>query len=104
GVGSGGAIVELNWETDLVAKGAEFRALVAALTRIAAEQGDDDLESRPYEGGTVGEAVKQLGATLGENVGIGRVARIESADGIVDGYKHVQIERGTMGCSFALDG
>src|SRR5436190_9875017 len=85
-----GTVVELNCETDFVAKGAEFRALVAALTKIVVEQGDDDLESRPYEGGTVGDAVKQLGATLGENVGIGRVARIESADGIVDGYKHVQ--------------
>ena len=102
--GSVGAIVELNCETDFVAKGAEFRALVASLTKIVAEQGDDDLESRPYEGGTVGEAVKQLGATLGENVGIGRVARIESADGIVDGYKHVQNERGTVGVLVELAG
>ena len=102
--GSVGAIVELNCETDFVAKGAEFRALVAALAKIVAEQGDDDLESRPYEGGTVGEAVKQLGATLGENVGIGRVARIESADGIVDGYKHVQNERGTIGVLVELGG
>jgi len=102
--GSVGAIVELNCETDFVAKGAEFRALVAALTKIVAEHGDDELESRPYEGGTVGEAVKQLGATLGENVGIGRVARIESADGIVDGYKHVQNERGTIGVLVELGG
>ena len=102
--GSVGAIVELNCETDFVAKGAEFRALVAALTKIVAEQGDDDLESRAYEGGTVGDAVKQLGATLGENVGIGRVARIESADGIVDGYKHVQNERGTIGVLVELGG
>src|SRR2546421_2614721 len=102
--GNVGAIVELNCETDFVAKGAEFRGMVAALTKIVAEQGDDDLESRPYEGGTVGEAVKQLGATLGENVGIGRVARIESADGIVDGYKHVQNERGTIGVLVELGG
>src|SRR5205085_3139513 len=54
--------------------------------------------------GTVGDAVKQLGATLGENVGIGRVARIESADGIVDGYKHVQNERGTIGVLVELGG
>jgi elongation factor Ts len=102
--GSVGAIVELNCETDFVAKGAEFRGMVAALAKIVAEQGDDGLESRPYEGGTVGDAVKQLGATLGENVGIGRVARIESADGIVDGYKHVQNERGTIGVLVELGG
>jgi len=102
--GDVGAIVELNCETDFVAKGAEFRAIVAALATIVAEQGEDELESRPYEGGTVGDAVKQLGATLGENVGIGRVARIESADGIVDGYKHVQNERGTIGVLVELGG
>jgi len=102
--GNVGAIVELNCETDFVAKGAEFRGMVAALSKIVAEQGDDDLESRHYEGGTVGDAVKQLGATLGENVGIGRVARIESTDGIVDGYKHVQNERGTIGVLVELGG
>ncbi|HEY4397777.1 MAG TPA: translation elongation factor Ts, partial [Acidimicrobiia bacterium] len=102
--GGVGAVVELNCETDFVAKGADFRAMVGALAKIAAEQGDDDLESRPYEGGTVGNAVKQLGATLGENVAIGRVARIESADGIVDGYKHVQNERGTIGVLVELGG
>ncbi|HEY4400770.1 MAG TPA: translation elongation factor Ts [Acidimicrobiia bacterium] len=102
--GDVGAIVELNCETDFVAKGADFRSMVAALATIVAEQGDDDLENRAYEGGSVGDAVKQLGATLGENVGIGRVARIESADGIVDGYKHVQNERGTIGVLVELGG
>jgi elongation factor Ts len=99
-----GAAVELNCETDFVAKGADFRNMLAALTKIVAEQGDDDLESRPYEGGTVGDAVKQLGATLGENVAIGRVARVESADGIVDGYKHIQSERGTIGVLVEVGG
>ena len=102
--GGVGAVVELNCETDFVAKGADFRAMVAALAKIVAEQGEDDLESHAYEGGTVGDAVKQLGATLGENVAIGRVARIESADGIVDGYKHVQNERGTIGVLVELGG
>jgi elongation factor Ts len=95
--GGVGAIVELNCETDFVAKGADFRGMVAALTKLVAEQGDDDLEGKPYEGGTVGDAVKQLGAKLGENVAIGRVARAETADGIVDGYKHIQNDRGTIG-------
>jgi elongation factor Ts len=95
--GGVGAIVELNCETDFVAKGADFRGMVAALTKLVAEQGDDDLEDKPYDGGTVGDAVKQLGAKLGENVAIGRVARAETDDGIVDGYKHIQNERGTIG-------
>jgi elongation factor Ts len=99
-----GAAVELNCETDFVAKGADFRDMVAALTEVVAEQGDADLESRPYDGGTVGDAVKQLGAKLGENVGLGRVARVESADGIVDGYKHIQNDRGTIGVLVEVGG
>jgi elongation factor Ts len=99
-----GAAVELNCETDFVAKGADFRDLVAALTELVAEHGDADLESRPYDGATVGDAVKQLGAKVGENVGVGRVARIESADGVVDGYKHIQSDRGTIGVLVEVGG
>jgi elongation factor Ts len=99
-----GAAVELNCETDFVAKGADFRDLVAALTELVVEHGDADLESRPYDGGTVGDVVKQLGAKLGENVGLGRVARVESADGIVDGYKHIQNDRGTIGVLVEVGG
>lgn len=102
--GGVGAIVELNCETDFVAKGSEFRGMVAALAKLVAEQGDDDLDGKPFEGGTVGDAVKQLGAKLGENVSVGRVARIESADGIVDGYKHIQNERGTIGVLVEVGG
>jgi elongation factor Ts len=102
--GSVGAILELNCETDFVAKGADFRSTVAALTTLVAERGDDDLENKSYEGGTVGDAVKQLGAKLGENVAIGRVARMESHDGIVDGYKHIQNERGTIGVLVEVGG
>ena len=99
-----GAVVELNCETDFVAKGADFRGLVAALAKLVAEQGDADLENQSYDGGTVGEAVKQLGAKVGENVGLGRVARFESTDGIIDGYKHIQSDRGNIGVLVELGG
>ncbi|HMF82871.1 MAG TPA: translation elongation factor Ts [Acidimicrobiia bacterium] len=102
--GGVGAIVELNCETDFVAKGVDFRGTVTALTELVAEQGDADLGIKPFEGVTVGDAVNQLGAKLGENVSIGRVARIESGDGIVDGYKHIQNERGTIGVLVEIGG
>ncbi|MGH9012681.1 MAG: translation elongation factor Ts [Acidimicrobiia bacterium] len=95
--GAIGALVELTCETDFVAKGADFTGLVAALARQVAEHDDADLEAQPLDGGTVGEAIKQLGAKLGENVGLGRVSRYEAGDGLVDGYKHMQNERGTIG-------
>jgi len=102
--GTRGAVVELTCETDFVAKGADFRDLVTTLARQVAEHGDDDVQGQALDGGTVGDAIKALGATLGENVGLGRVARFESADGIVDGYKHVQNERGTIGVLVELGG
>jgi elongation factor Ts len=77
---------------------------VAALAKFVAEQGDADLESQPYGGGTVGDAIKQLGAKVGENVGLGRVARFERADGIIDGYKHIQSDRGNIGVLVELGG
>jgi elongation factor Ts len=99
-----GAVVELNCETDFVAKGTDFRGVVAALAKLVAEQGDADLENQSYDGGTVGETVKQLGAKVGENVGLGRVARFESTDGIIDGYKHIQSDRGNIGVLVELGG
>ncbi len=102
--GSAGAVVELTCETDFVAKGADFRELAADLARQVAERGDTDIESQPFEGSTVADAVQALGAKLGENVGVGRIARYETADGLLDAYKHVQNERGTIGVLVELGG
>jgi elongation factor Ts len=99
-----GAVVELTCETDFVAKGEEFRDLVAALTELVAERGEDDLQGQPYGDGTVGDAIKQLGAKVGENVALGRVAHFQTSDGIVDGYKHIQNDRGTIGVLAELGG
>jgi elongation factor Ts len=98
------ALVELTCETDFVAKGADFVATVAALARLVAENGEANLESQPFEGQTVGEAVTLLVAKLGEKIELGRVARYETTDGVLDGYKHIQNERGTIGVLVELGG
>lgn len=98
------ALVELTCETDFVAKGADFVAMVAALARLVAEHGEADLERQPFEGQTVGEAVTLLVAKLGEKIELGRVARYETTDGVLDGYKHIQNERGTIGVLVELGG
>jgi elongation factor Ts len=98
------ALVELVCETDFVAKGADFVATVAALAQLVADEGDTDLESKPFEGQTVGEAVTLLVAKLGEKIELGRVARYETSDGLLDGYKHIQNERGTIGVLVELGG
>lgn len=101
--GNVGAIVELNCNTDFVAKGQEFVDLVADLTRLVAEHGDADVASLPYQGTTVGETLQHLAGKIGENVVLGRVARFES-DGLVDGYRHVQNGRGTIAVLVEISG
>jgi elongation factor Ts len=102
--GNVGAVVELNCETDFVAKGGEFRQTVADLAKLVAKEGESGLLDRPFGDSTVGEAIAQLGAKVGEKVELGRVVRYETTDGVIDGYKHVQTERGVIGVLVELDG
>jgi len=102
--GAAGALVELTSETDFVAKGPDFVAMLDALAAQVLRDGSTDLTDQPFEGGTVGEAVEALAARLGERIEIGRVERFETADGLVDGYRHVQNERGTIGVLVELGG
>lgn len=102
--GGVGAIAELTAETDFVAKGADFTGTVARLARLAVDAGKEELADLEFEGTTVGEHITQLAAKLGENVALGRVVLFETADGLLDGYKHVQNERGTIGVLVELGG
>lgn len=99
-----GALVELTAETDFVAKSADFTCTVAELAQLALAEAKEDLGGVAFEGSTVDEYVTQLAAKLGENVALGRVVVFESSDGLVDGYKHIQSERGTIGVLVELGG
>jgi len=98
------ALVELTCETDFVAKGADFKKLVASLVELVAVQGDEDLPGRVLGESTVGETIGRLSGTMGEKIELGRVARFESADGVLDAYRHVQNERGVIGVLIELGG
>ena len=102
--GNVAALVELTCETDFVAKGSDFTSTVAALAKQVASAGSDNVADQSFEGTTVGEAVTQLGAKLQEKIELGRVERYETSDGVVDAYKHVQNERGTIGVLVELGG
>ena len=98
------AVVELNCETDFVAKGDGFGQALAALTKLVVDEGDTDLGSKKINGETVDDYVKGLSGTLGEKIEIGRVFRFETTDGLLDGYKHLQNDRGTVGVIIELGG
>ena len=102
--GTTAAVVELNCETDFVAKGSDFKDVVVALAQQVATNGDADLAGQSFEGSTVGESITQMGSKLGERIELGRVVRYESTDGVLDAYKHVQNDRGTIGVLIELGG
>jgi elongation factor Ts len=102
--GNVGALVELTAETDFVAKGADFTGTVTQLANLAVQEAKAELAEVAFEGSTVGEHITQLAAKLGENIALGRAVVFESTDGLIDGYKHIQNDRGTIGVLVELAG
>jgi elongation factor Ts len=102
--GNVAALVEVNCETDFVAKGAQFKQLVADLAALVRSEGDDGLADKKFAGSTVGQELTGLSSTLGEKIELGRIARYESTDGVLDAYKHIQNERGVIGVLVELSG
>lgn len=93
GSGTIGVIVEVNAETDFVAKNDAFCAFAAGIAQVVADQAPADLEvlkaaSFPGSERTVGEELTHQIATIGENLNIRRYARRCVEAGIVESYIH----------------
>ena len=85
---SGGSLVEINCETDFVAKGTDFIAVAQRIADAAAAAQASDaeaLKSVELDGSTVGEVVANLAMTIGEKIELGRVTYF---DGPVVVYMH----------------
>jgi elongation factor Ts len=102
--GNVGALVELNCESDFVAKSEVFKDAVSKLVQLVIDKGDSNLGGQQFGNESVDDFVKGLSGTLGEKIEIGRVVRMETTDGLLDAYKHVQNERGTVGVLVELGG
>jgi elongation factor Ts len=102
--GNVGALVELTAETDFVAKGADLTGTVTQLANLAVSEAKAELADLAFEGTTVREHITQLAAKLGENIALGRAIVFETTDGLIDGYKHIQTGRGTIGVLVDLAG
>jgi elongation factor Ts len=101
--GNVGAIVELNCNTDFVAKGSAFTGLLADVTKLVAASGDGEVADLPLGNSTVGETIQALAGTIGENVVLGKVVRFEST-GLLEAYRHNQNDRGTIAVLVELSG
>ena len=91
--GKSGAVIEVNSETDFVAKNEEFKTFVENVANQVLKTNPKDVEellAQPAmfeEGKTVQEALVGKIATIGENLSIRRFARFES-EGLVEKYIH----------------
>ncbi|MBQ8151604.1 MAG: translation elongation factor Ts, partial [Firmicutes bacterium] len=100
--GKTAAIVEVNSETDFVAKNDEFIGFVEGLANLALEAESNDIEAfkaMPFEGATAGDALTALIAKIGENMSI---RRIDKASGdVMASYIH---GGGNIGVIIAANG
>lgn len=92
------AMVEVNAETDFVARNEQFQGFVETVARLALEVGEDVDALRaadfPGSGRTVGEELTHLIATIGENMTIRRARRITVSEGVVATYVHQSLKPG----------
>ncbi len=90
--GKVGVIVEVNCETDFVAKTDDFKVFVAAIAKQVAEKNPasvEELLEQPYVGNpseTISALLNAAVAKIGEKISIRRFAR---AEGVVDTYVHL---------------
>ncbi|ASY43276.1 MAG: translation elongation factor Ts [Pseudomonadota bacterium] len=108
--GTKGVAVEVNSETDFVAKNEQFQDFVRTVSTIALESGVSDAEallaaSYP-SGGTVSEKLVANIATIGENQNVRRVAHVSVNQGVVVPYVHNAAAPGLgkIGVLVALEG
>jgi elongation factor Ts len=89
--GTRGALVEVNAETDFVARNEQFQGFVRQVAHQALDASDiEGLAASPYgrDGKSVAETLTQLIATIGENMTLRRMARLSVGRGVVVGYVH----------------
>ena len=101
--GREGVVVEVNSETDFVARNDDFQKLVATVAQVALKNGAEraaDVAAIGGEaypgGGTVAEAVANAVATIGENMTLRRAGGLKVGQGAVAHYVHNAVG-GTMG-------
>ena len=96
--GRKGAIVEVNSETDFVARNDQFQSIVGNIAKLALEANGDVhvLSEMPYPGSgrSVSGELTDAIAKIGENMNLRRAAMIEVSDGVVGSYVHNTVKPG----------
>ncbi len=98
GDGNRAIMVEVNSETDFVARNPEFQALVSNIAKAALVTDGTlaavEAAAMPDGSGTVADAVQAAVATIGENMNLRRVAAVGVESGVVASYVHNAVASG----------
>jgi elongation factor Ts len=96
--GTTGALVEVNSETDFVARNEIFQTMVRQIAALAVKAGGnlEKLLATPYPGKShaVDEHIKEMIATIGENMSLRRTAALCASNGAVASYVHNRVADG----------
>jgi len=96
--GTVGAAVEVNSETDFVARNPEFQGLVTTISSLAPAAGGDvdklNSVEFPGAGKSVADKITELVGTIGENMALRRTASVSVNNGVVATYVHNQVAPG----------
>ena len=85
-----GVLLEVNAETDFVAKNEEFKTFVKDASKLALKQGGnlEKLLAHPMGSSTVQQTLTEMIAKIGENMSVRRVAALSVNPGVVAAYVH----------------
>jgi elongation factor Ts len=105
--GTKGVVVEVNSETDFVARNEQFQGLVKMVAQVALKTGADveKIKAAKVGDATVETAISDAIATIGENMSLRRAALLEVGKGVVSSYVHGAVidGAGKMGVLVALE-
>jgi elongation factor Ts len=105
--GTKGAVVEVNSETDFVARNDLFQGLVKMIANVALEVGSDVEKIKAAKAGslTVADSIAETIAKIGENMSLRRAAQLSVGKGVVASYVHNSVAEGLgkIGVLVALD-
>ena len=105
--GTKGVVVEVNSETDFVARNEHFQGLVKMIAQVALDVGTDveKIKAAKVVAITVEAAISDAIATIGENMSLRRAAALEVGKGVVSSYVHNAVIEGAgkMGVIVALE-
>lgn len=105
--GKKGVVVEVNSETDFVARNEHFQGLVKMIAQVALDAGADIEKIKAAKVGsiTVEAAIADSIATIGENQTLRRAAALEVSEGVVSSYVHGAVIEGAgkLGVIVALE-